>query len=164
MKRSKVGNVKALGALIVGPPTGGISSRSVIMPLATAVVMFLFFAAPLAAQVSPDAPPEDVLRGTWTMEDAFTLHLTGDVRIESHPPGRFSVELAILPDGEARLGTQEFVWRRDGDTMIWDFGGTFVRVLPRPVSEDFVLLLALDGGTLENGGAISVLRRQRPRF
>lgn len=108
--------------------------------------------------------PQSILAGRWTMEDAFTLHLAGEPRIESHPRGMFTLDLELLPDGEGILGGQRFQWRQDGDTLLWTFGESFVRVLPRPVTEDVVLLLALEGGTLQNGGAISVLRRREPRL
>lgn len=81
--------------------------------------------------------------------------------IESHEAGRFAIELIMYSDGTGVLDGNGFSWAVAGDAVLWEFGGRVVRVLPRPIDEDTILLLAMAGGDFSGGSAISVLHRQR---
>lgn len=105
------------------------------------------------------------LVGDWVMEDAYTIQAPPDegLRIESHPEGMFAFDLSLAANGTGFLDGQRFAWsvdERDG-SMLWRFQtGATVRMLPRFISDDLVLVLAVSpqgGGPV---GAVSVLSRR----
>jgi hypothetical protein len=102
--------------------------------------------------------------GSWTMEDAYTLHVDDptNLRIESHEEGRFTVDLIVYRDGTGVLGATGFSWSVAGDAVVWRFPGRTLRILPRPIDEDTVLILALVEGDISGGSVISVMRRMPP--
>lgn len=104
----------------------------------------------------------ELMRGRWTMEDAYTFHAgsSGGVRIESHPLGEFTTELIFYGDGTGVLDRTGFSWVLSGDTLLWELGGRVVSILPRPIDEDTVLILATVDGDLSGGSAISILHRE----
>lgn len=121
-------------------------------------VPLLLMSFGLSAQ---ESSAEEII-GRWTMEDAYTLHIDGprDLRLESHDAGQFEVDLIVYSDGTGVLGATGFSWRTDGDAVVWDLGGRSVRTLPRVLDDETVLLVALVEGAIDDGAAVSVLRRQ----
>lgn len=121
----------------------------------------LGFAGPVAT-VDAQAGVVEPIIGSWEMEDAYTLHVDGprQMRIESHESGRFTIDLIVYSDGTGVLGDTGFSWRVEAGAVVWDLGGRSVRVLPRPINEDTVIILALVEGNVSEGASMSVLHRQ----
>ncbi|MFP4331406.1 MAG: hypothetical protein ACOC45_07420 [Alkalispirochaetaceae bacterium] len=129
------------------------------LPKAVSVLLLIFLSSLGYSQRENGVV--QLLRGRWTMEDAYTFHAgsSGGVRIESHPMGEFTTELIFYGDGTGVLDRTGFSWVISGDILLWELDGRVVSILPRPLDEDTVLILATVDGDLSGGSAISILHR-----
>ena len=123
------------------------------------VLLFVLSGAP--ALCAQESPAQSII-GRWEMEDAYTVHVDGpgDIRLESHQTGRFTIDLTVYSDGTGVLDATGFSWSTRGDAVLWQIGDRSVRLLPRPIDEDTVIIVALVEGIIGNGSAISVLHRK----
>ncbi len=125
------------------------------------VALMTLFLACVSLNVSAQVGVAREMIGTWTLEDAYTIHLDDpeNIWIESHAEGLFTIDLIVYGDGTGVLGDSGFAWGLDGDAVVWRLPSRTVRILPRPLDDDTILILALAERDARAGSAVSIMRR-----